>query len=72
MIDSTPEIIEATKNYPSLDSEDVSQAVFYVLATWPHVQVTQNWLALEFKLHFYFHIFQIDRYTNSLSNLWES
>ncbi|XP_037037672.1 farnesol dehydrogenase-like [Bradysia coprophila] len=39
MIGSTPEIMEAAKNWPLLDSEDVSQAVLYVLATKPHVQI---------------------------------
>ncbi|KAJ6637277.1 Farnesol dehydrogenase [Pseudolycoriella hygida] len=36
---ATPEMLEAAKNMPMLDSADVSQAVIYVLKTKPHVQV---------------------------------
>ncbi len=39
---ATPEMLEAFKDAPMLDSADVSQAVVYVLGTKPHVQVIDN------------------------------
>lgn len=36
---ATPEMLEAFKDLPMLNSSDVSQAVLYVLGTKPHVQV---------------------------------
>lgn len=34
-----PELLELLPNIPFLNSEDVSQAVMYAIATPPHVQV---------------------------------
>lgn len=35
----SPELDEMLKNFPILQSEDISAAVLYVLGTPPHVQV---------------------------------
>lgn len=39
---ATPDMFEAFKDVPMLDSADVSNAVIYVLGTKPHVQVMRR------------------------------